>query len=249
MQRATLELVCDLDAADGEAAACARFQRYAQSAGFDSVACVVLPVAGELTPDCVLMNTRPAAWTAEYVRRRLARFDPVLREVSRRSTAFQWSDIWRERALTAEERAVMSYSAEFGLRDGFVVPIFAYGSVALVSLAGEGLNLHVRERQALTLASVYLHNRLSALRRRRQDAVVRLTEREREVMRWAAAGKSDWQIGRILNISPKTANFHVENVKRKFGVVSRVQAIIGALVPGARALSGHPIHQIRSRRQ
>lgn len=65
---------------------------------------------------------------------------------------------------------------------------------------------------------------------------VRMTARESEVLGWVAAGKSDWAIGRILNISGKTVNFHVENAKRKLGVGTRVQAVIAAMRNGV--LSG-----------
>jgi len=59
-----------------------------------------------------------------------------------------------------------------------------------------------------------------------------MTARESEVLAWVAAGKSDWAIGRILNISGKTVNFHVENAKRKLGVGTRVQAVLMALQSG-----------------
>ena len=59
-----------------------------------------------------------------------------------------------------------------------------------------------------------------------------VTARESEVLAWVAAGKSDWAIGRLLNISGKTVNFHVENAKRKFGVATRVQAVIVAMRAG-----------------
>lgn len=49
-----------------------------------------------------------------------------------------------------------------------------------------------------------------------------LSKREREVLRWVILGKSDRDIGQILSISPKTANAHVENIKRKYDVSSRV---------------------------
>jgi DNA-binding CsgD family transcriptional regulator len=58
---------------------------------------------------------------------------------------------------------------------------------------------------------------------------LRVTPRESEVLAWVAAGKSDWAIGRLLNISGKTVNFHVENAKRKFGVATRVQAVVIAM--------------------
>jgi LuxR family transcriptional regulator, quorum-sensing system regulator LasR len=60
----------------------------------------------------------------------------------------------------------------------------------------------------------------------------RVTRRECQILGWIAAGKSDWAIGRILNISGKTVNFHVENAKRKFGVGTRVQAVVAAMREG-----------------
>jgi DNA-binding CsgD family transcriptional regulator len=59
-----------------------------------------------------------------------------------------------------------------------------------------------------------------------------MTARESEILAWVAAGKSDWAIGRILDISGKTVNFHVENAKRKLGVGTRVQAVIAAMRSG-----------------
>jgi LuxR family transcriptional regulator, quorum-sensing system regulator SdiA len=69
-------------------------------------------------------------------------------------------------------------------------------------------------------------------RRSWSSARVRVTPRESEVLAWVAAGKSDWAIGRILNISGKTVNFHVENAKRKLGVGTRIQAVIIAVRTG-----------------
>lgn len=60
-----------------------------------------------------------------------------------------------------------------------------------------------------------------------------MTQRESEVLSWIAQGKSDWQIGKILNISSKTVNYHAENAKRKLGVATRIQAVIGAIRIGA----------------
>lgn len=63
-------------------------------------------------------------------------------------------------------------------------------------------------------------------------ACLRFTCRESQVLGWIAQGKSDWAIGRILKISDKTVNFHVENAKRKFGVGTRTQAVVAAIRRG-----------------
>jgi DNA-binding CsgD family transcriptional regulator len=57
--------------------------------------------------------------------------------------------------------------------------------------------------------------------------------RERDCLAWAAKGKSDWDIGEILNISEKTARQHIENARLKFGVKTRVQAVVLACRAGA----------------
>lgn len=59
-----------------------------------------------------------------------------------------------------------------------------------------------------------------------------LTNREIEILQWIAAGKSDRVIGEILNMSPKTVNYHVEKVKRKYGVATRVQALVAVIRQG-----------------
>jgi DNA-binding CsgD family transcriptional regulator len=51
-----------------------------------------------------------------------------------------------------------------------------------------------------------------------------LTEREREVIRLVAAGRSNQQIADTLFITRKTASVHVSNILGKLGVENRVEA-------------------------
>ncbi len=137
------------------------------------------------------------------------------------------------RTLTDEERRVMQEAAELGMTGGFVVPIYeTSGQVGLVSVAGDITEIDEGVRSALTLGGIYVHNKLCALRREGRSRDIGLTRRERECLEWAAAGKSDWEIGQILSISAKTVNFHIENIKRKFGVTTRIQAIVAAMRQG-----------------
>jgi transcriptional regulator EpsA len=56
-----------------------------------------------------------------------------------------------------------------------------------------------------------------------------LTEREREILRWIYFGKSNFEIGAILGISPLTVKNHVQKILRKLNVVNRAQAVGKAL--------------------
>jgi DNA-binding response OmpR family regulator/DNA-binding CsgD family transcriptional regulator len=51
-----------------------------------------------------------------------------------------------------------------------------------------------------------------------------LTSREAEVLLWISRGKSNRDIGEILNISPRTVNKHLEQIFVKLGVENRAAA-------------------------
>jgi len=61
------------------------------------------------------------------------------------------------------------------------------------------------------------------------DAPFRLTPRELECLQWSALGKSSWEIAGILRISESAVNFHMANIRQKFQVSSRRQAIAQAI--------------------
>jgi LuxR family transcriptional regulator, activator of conjugal transfer of Ti plasmids len=54
---------------------------------------------------------------------------------------------------------------------------------------------------------------------------IALSPRELECLEWAAKGKSAWEIGRLLNITRRTAAFHLDNAKAKLGVRTICQAV------------------------
>jgi DNA-binding CsgD family transcriptional regulator len=56
-----------------------------------------------------------------------------------------------------------------------------------------------------------------------------LTPREREVLWWAAQGKSAAEIGKVLHISKRTVDEHTQNAAHKVGAANRTQAVAVAL--------------------
>jgi DNA-binding NarL/FixJ family response regulator len=59
-----------------------------------------------------------------------------------------------------------------------------------------------------------------------------LTDREMEALTWVAKGKSSTDIAVLMNVSDRTVNFHINNVIRKVGVATRVQAAIRCALLG-----------------
>jgi NarL family two-component system response regulator LiaR len=56
-----------------------------------------------------------------------------------------------------------------------------------------------------------------------------LTERETEILRELASGKSNKEIAAALVIAEKTVRTHVSNILAKLGVTSRTQAALHAV--------------------
>jgi len=64
------------------------------------------------------------------------------------------------------------------------------------------------------------------------EAPVCLTRREVQCLKWAAAGKTDGDIARIVDIAVPTVRFHMTNAWKKLHVVGRSQAIYRAATLG-----------------
>ena len=63
----------------------------------------------------------------------------------------------------------------------------------------------------------------------RSGGQVHLTEREREILSWAAEGKSDAVIADIIGISHATIRFHLNNIFRKLQANERTLATVKAI--------------------
>ncbi len=71
----------------------------------------------------------------------------------------------------------------------------------------------------------------------------RLTRREIQCLKWAAAGKTDAEIATLVRISAPTVRFHLKNAAEKLHVVGRSQAVREAAALGYVGLGLNPARQ------
>jgi LuxR family quorum sensing-dependent transcriptional regulator len=131
----------------------------------------------------------------------------------------------------AEPRAaeLMQLRADFGFGRALVVPIPGpAGSTAGVSMGGRAPELTAQSRPAIHLMALYAFDRAAGLHVTPRSKPF-LTEREREVLSWVAAGKSAWDIGEILNIAKRTVDEYAQTATRKLGATTRTQAVALAI--------------------
>ena len=156
------------------------------------------------------------------------RHDPILGLAWLDWRPFDLNDTFAGCRSIQQRRALDAWVEQHSIADIFVVPEhFPGGEVGLCVCATVRKLDRPSERRALHFTSLHILWRCRQLVQGRDGAAPKkcpLSAREIECMRWAIEGKSDTDIGQIVGISPATAHFHIENVKKKLGVRTRVQA-------------------------
>ena len=169
-----------------------------------------------------------------YIENNFILYDPAAKRSIRSLAPFSWDECRIEAGEDKRALNVLNVADEFGYKNGFVVPIHSgLGNFSVVTFTGSDLDLTPATRGSLHLIGIYYHLALERLLL--IDAALArpdLTPRQIEVLRWVSAGKTDWEIGRILSISEATVNRHVERAKERIGVRTRAQAIVECLVNG-----------------
>src|SRR5258706_979853 len=163
-------------------------------------------------------------WFEHWTAREYVRADPVVNYLRRHQSFVRWSQIRDCGDRPGSE--IFERAAEFGLRDGLAFFLsLGRDRVAALGLAMEVVPDDEAMNLALHLATVYFATRMAQLRDIPPPATRPLTERERECLRWVAAGRRDSEIGDILRISELTARQHVTSAVRKLKARTRPQAV------------------------
>ena len=168
-------------------------------------------------------------WKRHYTAHKLHHVDPTIHRAALSISPVDWSRFDRDSRFNTVFRS----ADDFGISpQGITVPIRGpYGDRGLLSVTArvtdtEWQKLRPTLMGDLQMAAVHLH-----------DAVMRsglllpplarplLSGREREVLQWGAAGKSQQDVGDILGISTRTVEVHLRSAREKLGALTTVQAV------------------------
>lgn len=220
-----------------EAAARQRFDQIAalaQELGFEFCTHglrLPLPITA---PRTVFFSNYPAAWQARYQEQGYLDIDPTVAHGMRSAEPVLWSEalfqsapqLWRE----AQAHGVCHGWAQ-SMRD-------PEGVFSMLVLARSGSAITAEELAEKEEQMKWLVHRSHAWMRacgsdieaaRPHEA---LSEREVEVLRWSAEGKTSSEIAQILAISERTVNFHVNSAVAKLDASNKTSAAVRAAMLG-----------------
>lgn len=178
----------------------------------------------------------PDDWMSYYKDNHYEKKDPVPRQAFKTFRPFTWDSLSHTQDLDSGEKRVLNEAREAGLLDGVGVPIYGHnGELAGVGMASSagGIKPDANVLSKLRALAMQFHLAFTDLEKESQAAKsVHLTSREKEILLWAAEGKSDSIIGEILGVSHATIRFHMNNIFRKLGANERTLATVKAIRQG-----------------
>lgn len=178
----------------------------------------------------VLYTDMPTGFAEAFDTAGFSRDNPLVSHAFVEPRPYSAAELWSMALTVRQRRALAQLNLSLDVLDGFIIPIrIADKLEGIVLLGGRNPQMAPVIRSSLHLFAhcAFEHMLEFELKPRRRDGL--LSPREVECLRWAAAGKTDAEIGRILTISPRTTRFHIENAKKKLGVATRIQAVTEAL--------------------
>lgn len=176
----------------------------------------------------------PESWLERYWDESYYAVDPVIDYCSHHVSPVQWQRLVPRMSATA--RRMMGEAGEFGLRSGISMPVHGpHGELGILSFARTKDGTLSRAAVARAMVTVQLLGAYAHEAVRRVEGVVdaepaQLSARERDCLRWAADGKTSWEISKLINISERTVNFHFDNTVAKLKASNRQHAIAKAIV-------------------
>jgi len=172
------------------------------------------------------------AYEALYFWKGFLKDDPVVNEVLQRTMPFTSKQVYDGIKLNARQRKLLALSHRFGLVHDLIIPMHTprRQQVLICYRLGKSPDIadaieEVRETTTrLAYMSALVINDFVNL-----DMIkipnVSLSIREHESLALMARGLSNNEIATTLNITERTAKFHVANVIRKLDATTRSQAI------------------------
>lgn len=181
----------------------------------------------------VILENTSEEWRKLYFSKGYMYQDPIVQATLRSTTGFAWGEVGGAETLDAQARRLMGEAREFGLGDGFTVPLATLEEErGGLTFAGPRLEISPAQRGVLTLLASYVVGQTLLIDGGPTKHRIGLTPRERESLQWAAEGKTDWEIGELMGISQHGADFHLRSARVKLGCVTRTQAVAEGLRRG-----------------
>ncbi|WP_456021335.1 autoinducer binding domain-containing protein [Pseudomonas protegens] len=209
--------------------------RFAENLGFKFCAISVVSLHRDLPLNTLQINNYPEEWNAQYEEKHYSKIDPLIAHCNHSMTPIVWCE-----SVFSETRPIWQGLKKYGLQHGWSQSFHhePSGLCSIISLARQHCTISPLELYEHFGYMFYAASHLSEMFARTLPPLAlkprqpRLSPRELEVLQLSAGGKTAYEISKILSLSERTVNYHVQNVIEKLNVCNKISAVIAAARAG-----------------
>ncbi|WP_454564267.1 autoinducer binding domain-containing protein [Pseudomonas sp. AIG] len=209
--------------------------RFAENLGFNFCAISVISLHRDPLLNPLQINNYPDEWNARYEKSDYSKIDPLISHCNHSMTPIVWSE-----SVFADTHQIWQGLQYYGLQHGWSQSFHhePSGLCSIISLARKHCSISPLELYEHFGYMFYAASHLSELFARTLPPHVlkprqpHLSPRELEVLNLSAVGKTAYEISKILSLSERTVNYHVQNIIEKLNVCNKISAVIAAARAG-----------------
>ncbi|MBN8982425.1 MAG: LuxR family transcriptional regulator [Rhizobiales bacterium] len=206
-----------------------RLVSFSSHLGYNFAAYIASPTVAPTFKSRLVLGNWPKDWVNQYTQPGWNQRDRVAHALRMNKRVFSWSSVKIPTDDKKAQRVMETAARDFKMCAGVCVPIHDQNSYrAGFSFSGLEADQSDEALGVLQMVSLFAESQIR-LSRPTLDCQKKLTPREREVLTWAAAGKTAWDTGAILNIAEGTVNRIAFNAMTKLNVHNKAQAIAEAI--------------------
>ena len=199
--------------------------------GFACFALITLPASNqEHLKDNVTFSNLALKFIRAYDALLPFKTSPLFARLRATTAPFGWRLDDEESRPTDGTSGARKLFSEQRFMGGVVIPLVSPEGVRAGAIyAGNGGLLSRQELADLMLSTVDAYDAICRLRQEPPTAMSKLSDREIQVLGWAANGKTSVEIATILSLSDHTVNSYLNSAMRKMDCVNRTQLVAKAL--------------------
>jgi DNA-binding CsgD family transcriptional regulator len=210
------------------------FQKIISRIGLDTFVCIEVNDLENFPGDNLVLGTLDRKYIEHYWQSGIMFSDPMARSLVRSVQPVRISSANQVGQNEPKTNQAVKMRLEQGIQDGYVFPLKGrLGRLALATVQGNVEGFGPAQLAVLEILVLNLYRRATELNPLPShigiSQLATLTDRERQCLSWVAKGKTNWDISQILRITERTVQYHIENVRQKMGVDTRMQAVVIAM--------------------
>ena len=178
----------------------------------------------------------PQTWLEQYAANNYKAIDPVYNYMFTTKGAFTWDSLRDPKKIALPQMALLNMARQAGLNSGVGIPLRGPSGDLAAVMAACSIPRIFWSSEALDYATLLCEQLYKIYLRLERKAevvqIIRLTDKERQVLILCARGKSQVEIAAVMRVTTHAVKFHLRGILQKLEAANQEVAVMKATAMG-----------------